>query len=475
MNHHVNNELSPGHPRLQLLTFELPNGLLDALECVAPHIASLIEDAVDGRLADTSLHGNFLDEKWVGHGRKNIKKRENDMKADNLKKIRNDRVWLRAEACNLEEFQAKVERSTHLSDYPFASEVASNILIYDSAVVRKAAASPESRSEVLAEFVEAMMDGPGVVVFRGAYPDHGALDASNTHYWDIIAEQHATKTGGGDHFAKPGANDRIWNALEKLCLRDPETFAQYYDNDIIALVSEAWLGPAYQITSQLNVVNPGGAAQMPHRDYHLGFQTARVIERYPNHVHALSPVLTLQGAVAHCDMPLETGPTLFLPFSQTYLPGYLATSRPEFREYFAKHHVQLPLAKGDAVFFNPAVFHGAGTNHSSDVKRIANLLQVSSAYGRAMESVDRLQMSLALFPALKRLVSEQKIGDVALANAIAACAEGYSFPTNLDRDPPLGGLAPQTQQALMHQGLAEGWTPEAFAVAAKAQAKRKLT
>ena len=27
----------------------------------------------------------------------------------------------------------------------------------------------------------------------------------------------------------------------------------------------------------------------------------------------------------------------------------------------------------------------------------------------------------------------------ALAGAIAACAEGYSFPTNLDRDPPIGG------------------------------------
>ena len=38
-------------------------------------------------------------------------------------------------------------------------------------------------------------------------------------------------------------------------------FAAYYGNAVIALVSEAWLGPSYQITSQLNVVNPGGAAQ----------------------------------------------------------------------------------------------------------------------------------------------------------------------------------------------------------------------
>ena len=114
-------------------------------------------------------------------------------------------------------------------------------------------------------------------------------------------------------------------------------------------------------------------------------------------------MLTLQGAIAHCDMPIETGPTLYLPFSQSYLPGYMATARPEFRDYFDKHHVQLPLAKGDAVFFNPALFHAAGTNRSKDVRRIANLLQVSSAFGRAMESVDRLKMSLKLYPALKDL------------------------------------------------------------------------
>ena len=44
-------------------------------------------------------------------------------------------------------------------------------------------------------------------------------------------------------------------------------------------------------------------------------------ELKPQYVHAISPVLTLQGAVAHCDMPLVSGPTLYLPYSQSYLPG----------------------------------------------------------------------------------------------------------------------------------------------------------
>ncbi len=152
-------------------------------------------------------------------------------------------------------------------------------------------------------------------------------------------------------------------------------------------------------------------------------------------------------------MPLETGPTLYLPFSQSYLPGYMATARAEFREYFDKHHVQLPLAKGDAVFFNPALFHAAGTNRSKDVRRIANLLQVSSAFGRAMESVDRLKMSVKLYPALKDLLAEKAITAAEADNAVAACAEGYAFPTNLDRDPPIGGMAPKSQQDLMRQAL----------------------
>src|SRR5271165_6162887 len=316
------------------------------------------------------------------------------MKDDNAKLIRSNRVWLDEESCDLDEFRRIVERSVNGADYPLASEVVSNVLIYDGDAIRSAATSPESRKEIAAEWVEALTDGPGVIAIRGAFADMTAIDRANDHFWAIIREERLNNIGSGDHFAKPGANDRIWNALEKLCLRDPATFAAYYGNAVIALVSEAWLGPAYQITSQLNVVNPGGAAQLPHRDYHLGFQSPQAIERYPAHVHRLSPVLTLQGAVAHCDMPLETGPTLYLPFSQSYLPGYMATGRPEFRDYFETHHVQLPLAKGDAVFFNPALFHAAGTNRSKDVRRIANLLQVSSAFGRAMESVDRLKMSV---------------------------------------------------------------------------------
>ncbi|MBY5873855.1 phytanoyl-CoA dioxygenase [Rhizobium ruizarguesonis] len=395
------------------------------------------------------------------------------MKTDNQQKLRADRVWLSEDACDLDEFRALAEKTTVLADYPSASAVEKNVLIYDSRKVMTAAATPEGRRAVLAEICEAFGEGPGVVVFKRAYEDTSIIDRASTIFDAIIEEQHRTSTGGGDHFAKPGANDRIWNSLEKHCLADPANFAEYYGNAIIALANEAWLGPSYQMTAQVNRVNPGGSAQSAHRDYHLGFQSSKVIEQFPAHVHRLSPVLTLQGAVAHCDMPLESGPTLFLPHSQTYVPGYLALKRQEFRDYFEANHVQLPLEKGDLVFFNPALFHAAGTNRSADIKRVANLLQVSSAFGRAMETVNRERMSARLFPALKTL--QGRLSPDEIANAVAACAEGYSFPTNLDRDPPLGGLAPKTQAQLMHEALRGGWSDEAFTAALAEQAQKKLS
>src|SRR5207244_5256730 len=217
--------------------------------------------------------------------------------------------------------------------------------------------------------------------------------------------------------------------------RAPDMVADCDANRLVAAVVRARRWPGYQVTSHINVVNPGGAAQTAHRDYHLGFASAERAARFPAHVHQLSPVLTLQGAVAHTDMATETGPTLYLPHSQKYLPGYLAWRHPEFREYFEANHVQLPLAKGDVVFFNPAVFHAAGANRTAAVKRMANLLQVSSAFGRPMEAVDRSALSVAVLPALQAM-ARGGASPAAIENVIAACAEGYAFPTSLDLDQP---------------------------------------
>lgn len=387
---------------------------------------------------------------------------------------RTARVYLKAEDCRVEDLATLCSQKVSLADYPFAADVQKNVLIYDCPSLLPALDSPEDRRALMAEWAEAMLTGPGVVVLKRAEPDLATIDAASTIFWRLIEEQNRSGTGGGDHFAKPGANDRLWNSLEKHCLADPANFARYYANPFLAAISEAWLGPHYQITAQLNVVNPGGAAQSPHRDYHLGFQSAAQIERYPRHVQLLSPVLTLQGAIAHVDATLETGPTQLLPFSQAYEAGYLAMNRPDFRAYFVENHVQLPLEKGDMLFFSPALLHAAGTNRSAATRRMVNLFQVSSAYGRAMETVDRTRMVKALYPTLRVAKRDGSLTETQLTHAIAASAEGYSFPTNLDRDPPLGGMAPKTQAALVHEALAGDWDAETLNTALDEQAAKKL-
>lgn len=372
------------------------------------------------------------------------------------------RNWYAVEDCRVADLAALVATPTDLADYPSAVAVEQGVLVYDSARIRPVLGDEQARRTVMAELAQALDSGPGVLVLAGAFDDLDVVDAVTAAFNEIGADERAAGSGAGDHFAQAGANMRIWNALEKLAMRDPMAFVRYYANAMIALVCEAWLGPNYQMTSQVNQVNPGGAAQRPHRDYHLGFQSVVNAGKYPIHTHDLSAVLTLQGAVAHSDMPLPSGPTLFLPHSQKYGPGYLAWQIPEFVDLFADAHVQLPLRKGDAVFFNPALFHAAGENTSIDIYRMANLLQVSSAFGRAMESVDRERISVAVYPALLDL---KRAGTpmASLHHAIAACAEGYAFPTNLDRDQPQGSAAPPSQADLVRQALDEEWESDALA------------
>ena len=354
--------------------------------------------------------------------------------------------------------------STDLAAYPHADRLEQGVLVYSATRLRDAPAatrigdagsgeeSGSQGSELEAELARALSDGPGIIVIGGAF-ERAVVDTVTEVFDAIIAEQRASGHAQGDHFGRPGANDRVWNGLEKVAVRAPDAFVAYCANEIVDLVARAWLGPGYQMTWQPNVVNPGGAGQTVHRDYHLGFMDPDRTERYPAHVHALSPMLTLQGAVAHVDMPVESGPTLYLPHSQKYSHGYLAYWLKDFQDHFVANHVQLPLRLGDAVFFNPALMHAAGTNQTTDVRRMANLLQVSSAMGRAMESVDRARVVRHVYPALLA-AAEAGMPPARLAAALACAAEGYPFPTNLERDEPVEGMAPPSQSEIVAAALA---------------------
>ncbi|WP_232312648.1 phytanoyl-CoA dioxygenase family protein [Enterovibrio coralii] len=273
--------------------------------------------------------------------------------------------------------------------------------------------------------------------------------------------------GAGDHFGAEGAqaNGRIWNVFQKSADVDPEIFIQYYKNPLLAVVSEAWLGPHFQVTAQVNIVRPGGKAQVSHRDYHLGFQQPDETVRYPLHTQQMSAMLTLQGAVAHTDMPLESGPTKLLPYSHLYPQGYVAYHQKAFQDYFEQHCVQLPLEKGDAVFFNPALFHAAGENLTTDFHRCANLLQVSSAFGKPMETVDSAHICRKIYPSLSTQWHCAALTDDEKATIACVAADGYAFPTNLDTDPPIGGLAPESMEALLVRALNEKMDSETFEIA----------
>ena len=81
---------------------------------------------------------------------------------------------------------------------------------------------------------------------------------------------------------------------------------------------------------------------------------------------------------------------------------------------------------------------------------------------------------LALYPALCELRDARQLSAERIASAIAASAEGYSFPTNLDRDPPIGGLAPQSQQQLLSQAMDERWDVDTFREHLLSHAERRI-
>ncbi|KAJ5542455.1 Phytanoyl-CoA dioxygenase [Penicillium sp. DV-2018c] len=378
----------------------------------------------------------------------------------------------------LSEFQEICSQTTDPTTYPLANDIQSNIPIYDLSALESAGLTASLLTRLQDEWHHILHKGPGVYILRSMYnsPKYTqTLTSTNDAFDAIIAHERTLPTNKGDHFAAANTNDRIWNAFSKHALQDPSSFLSYYSNPWLAAVAESWLGPGYRVTAQVNAVHPGGAAQDPHRDYHLGFADEEVCRRYPAATQLASQFLTLQGAIAHSEMPLSSGPTRFLPFSQMYGEGYLGWRRKEFREFFEERFVALPMGLGDGVFFNPALFHAAGANVMGEggFRRVANLLQISCAFGKSMETVDCLPIvdmtwdllveryrgagGVAGELDLERYSVEQR----EIRAFVKAVAEGYPFPTNLDRRPPgVGGMAPESEQDVIVRGLEEGWDKE---------------
>ncbi|KAI7240324.1 PhyH-domain-containing protein [Hortaea werneckii] len=359
---------------------------------------------------------------------------------------------------DLEAFKKTVSRQTDAASYPNAVSVANNVPIYDAS---KFDLSDKNFVDAITdELYDVLSEGPGVYVLEKFYEDDALLNRINEAYNKII-EREAVNGGGGDHFAAKGSNSRIWNSFSKHALEDPDSFYQYFSNPLFKVVCESWLGPAFRMTTQVNIVRPGGKPQTSHRDYHLGFQTKEACAKWPKSMHHTSALLTLQGAVAHSDMPLDSGPTRVLPYSQTFAPGFMAYRDPDFDEHFLKSWVSVPLKKGDAVFFSPALHHAAGENKTKDVHRSNNLIQVSSAFGKPMEIIDTMPLVDKTWDKLQAEYSKKGSFTPEIETFICNLGEGYPFPTNLDRrQPGPDGMAPESEQELLRRGLQDGWSRE---------------
>ena len=341
----------------------------------------------------------------------------------------NQQVYFSQSDIDYDDLAKICSQKTLQEDYPFADSVSNNVVIYDANYLETFIGDSENELRLKTELHQVLEGGPGVFVIRNLYR-HDAIDQSNNIFEKIVESEGNTSN---DHFAS-GTNTRIWNAFQKVALEDPDAFISYYSNNLLKLVAESWCGPNSQMTAQVNIVRPGGEMQKPHRDYHLGFQENQVVELFPISAHRLSNYLTLQGGVAHTDMPLASGPTMVLPYSQQYELGYLAWRDNACTDFFNDNAVQNQMNKGDGIFFNPALLHGAGSNTTKDFHRIGNLLQISSPFGKTMERIDYLKIINRIYPLLLEHSINKTLSEKLIENVLVCATDGYAFPTNLDND-----------------------------------------
>ena len=341
----------------------------------------------------------------------------------------NQQVYFSQSDIDYDDLAKICSQKTLQEDYPFADSVSNNVVIYDANYLESFIGDSENELRLKTELHQVLEGGPGVFVIRNLYR-HDAIDQSNNIFEKIVESEGNTSN---DHFAS-GTNTRIWNAFQKVALEDPNAFISYYSNNLLKLVAESWCGPNSQMTAQVNIVRPGGEMQKPHRDYHLGFQENQIVELFPISAHRLSNYLTLQGGVAHTDMPLASGPTMVLPYSQQYELGYLAWRDNACTDFFNDNAVQNQMNKGDGIFFNPALLHGAGSNTTKDFHRIGNLFQISSPFGKTMERIDYLKIINRIYPLLLEHSINKTLSEKLIENVLVCATDGYAFPTNLDND-----------------------------------------
>ena len=173
-------------------------------------------------------------------------------------------------AASLEKFIASLDIGYPIQGCPHSARIEHQVPIYDGNRLRELDA--EQMQAVAREWADCWLNGAGIIAISAFYAEADTVNAMTRSMYRLLDTEQRDQNAIGDHFAGQGANKRLWNALEKTAVEDPQAFIDYYQNPLLGAVAEAWLGPGYQMTAQVNLVPPGSSAQAPHRDYHLGFQ-----------------------------------------------------------------------------------------------------------------------------------------------------------------------------------------------------------
>ncbi|MCJ1455486.1 hypothetical protein MMC28_005841 [Mycoblastus sanguinarius] len=147
-------------------------------------------------------------------------------------------------------------RAISAGDYPLCKSVSSNILIYSTA--HQDLTSPPVVSSLQDEWHHILLSGPAVFILEEMYTCRGKnIIALINKVFDPIVKSEKLSSKS-NHLASSGHNARNWSLLGKHCEADPTSFSEYDSNPWLALVCDAWLGPAYRITAQISVVKAGG-------------------------------------------------------------------------------------------------------------------------------------------------------------------------------------------------------------------------
>ena len=129
------------------------------------------------------------------------------------------------------------QHTEHCS-YPLSDAIIHNVVIYSGEDIRNAiehdvqTQSQTARARFMEEIQGCLLSGPGVCVIKNLVPNRDVLDRATKALTVTIEKERCGGQVKGDHFAAAGTNDRLWNSFQKHALADPDSFVEYYANEI---------------------------------------------------------------------------------------------------------------------------------------------------------------------------------------------------------------------------------------------------